>query len=213
MVVQLLFSVGAYLQWRDLGWLAAAFPLAMYVAAQFLTTLAQFIFWVPFNYWGCLISAFVSWGAQSSPDSAVVAPTTLGLFPGPGLGLPELIIGGLPASVVAGFKPNSKRVPTFQAVFVVDSAAYQAALDTAKNWNGRSYFLLSQNCVAFINAVAEAAGLDTPHTRLVLGLPRRPLVYLRKLARRNPNPRVFIHQPMLFDKGKPEPETFSLEPD
>lgn len=66
MVVQLLFSVGAYLQWRDLGWLAAAFPLAMYVAAQFLTTLAQFIFWVPFNYWGCLISAFVSWGAAAT---------------------------------------------------------------------------------------------------------------------------------------------------
>lgn len=163
----------------------------------------------PFSFTG---HAFVSWGEQSAPDSAVDAPTTFGLFPVHGLALPALILGGLPASVVAGFRSNSKHVPTFQAVFEVDSAAYQAALDTAKAWDGRGYFLLRQNCVAFMNAVAEAAGLDTPHTRLAPGLPRRPLVYLKKLARRNLKTRVFIHQPMNYEHGQPETETFSLRP-
>ena len=99
----------------------------------------------------------------------------------------------------------------FRPFFEFDSAPWKAALDTAKNWHGRRYFLLGQNCVSFMDAVAEAAGMDTPATRLLFIFPRRPIVYLRKLARRNKAQRVFIHSPIRYEFGQVEPQTFSLE--
>jgi hypothetical protein len=127
--------------------------------------------------------AFVSWG-KGQRDSAT-ATTTLGLYPHPASSSAETVLGGQFAHLQAGFGKNSNHQPTYRVVFEVDSAGWAAAKDTASAWQGREYSLLGNNCVAFIAAVAEAAGLDTPHAHLAPGVPRRPTRYIRALTRHN----------------------------
>lgn len=164
----------------------------------------------PFSFAG---HAFISWATQPTGRSSVAAPTTLGLFPEPDLALPGLVVSGLPASVVSGFEANSHRVPTFQAIFEFDPKTWKAALDTAKNWNGRRYFLLTRNCVSFMDGVAEAAEMDTPSMYFLWIFPRHPVRYLKLLTKRNAARHVEINAPIRYEYGQLEPKTYSIDPE
>ncbi len=154
---------------------------------------------------------FVSWATQPTARSGVAAKTTLGLFPTDGQALPGLIINGLPAEVVSGFRENSHRVPTFRAIFELEPESWKAALDTAKNWHGRRYFLLTRNCVSFMDGVAEAAGMDTPSMYFLWIFPRHPVRWLKLLAKRNTEQQVEINTPVRFEFGEVEPQTYSID--
>ncbi len=161
----------------------------------------------PFSFAG---HGFVSWATQPTVRSGVAAKTTLGLFPPDGLALPGLIVSGLPAEVVSGFRANSHRTPTFQAIFELDLKPWKAALDTAKNWHGRRYFLLTRNCVSFMDGVAEAAGMDTPSMYFLWIFPRHPVRWLKLLAKRNAGQQVEINTPVRYEFGEIEPQTYLI---
>lgn len=136
----------------------------------------------PYSFTG---HAFVSWGRLKEQDSVVRAPLTLGFFPANhNASVFSYLFTNMRSEVVPGFVPNSKRLLTYQLVLKVDFAHWQAALDTAYAWQGSKYSLLRRNCVSFMDAVADAAGLKTPRTH-VLGFPRRPKRYLKKLLKIN----------------------------
>ena len=162
----------------------------------------------PFSFAG---HGFVSWATQPTARARVAANTTLGLFPADGQALPGLIISGLPAEVVSGFRENSHRVPTFRAIFELEPKSWNAALDTAKNWHGRRYFLLTRNCVSFMDGVAEAAGMDTPSMYFLWIFPRHPVRWLKLLAKRNTLKHVEINTSVRYEFGEVEPQTYSIE--
>ncbi len=162
----------------------------------------------PFSFAG---HGFVSWATQPTARSGVAAKTTLGLFPKDGLDLPDLVVSGLPAEVVSGFRANSHRVPTFRAFFELEPGLWKAALDTAKNWHGRRYFLLTRNCVSFMDGVAEAAGMDTPSMYFLWIFPRHPVRWLKLLAKRNPEQQIEINTPVRYEFGEVEPQTYSID--
>jgi hypothetical protein len=162
----------------------------------------------PFSFAG---HGFVSWATQPTAHSGLAAKTSLGLFPKDGQALPGLVVSGLPAEVVSGFKANSRRVPTFQAIFEFELKLWEAALDTAKNWNGRRYFLLTRNCVSFMDGVAEAAGMNTPSMYFLWIFPRHPVRWLKLLAKRNTEKQVEINTPVRYEFGEIEPETYSID--
>jgi hypothetical protein len=134
----------------------------------------------PYSFTG---HAFVSWGSLKADDSIVRAPVTLGFFPADhDVDVFSFLLDDLQSAVVPGFRPNSKEVTTYQMALVVDSLHWQTALDTAYAWEGKKYSLLRRNCVTFMDAVADAAGLETPNTK-VLWFPRRPKQYLKRLLK------------------------------
>ncbi len=160
----------------------------------------------PYSFTG---HAFVSWGSLKGEDSIVRAPVTLGFFPADhNVDLFSFLLDDLASEVVPGFRPNSKKVTTYQMALVVDSVHWQAALDTAYAWAQKDYSLLHRNCVTFMDAVADAAGLETPNTK-VLWMPRRPKQYLKKLLKIN-RLRTIVVPAVHYDQNMPAQEVISL---
>jgi hypothetical protein len=154
--------------------------------------------------------AFVSWGRQLPNDTVVEAPLTLGLYPKKGATLIDVVATEVPGRVVGGFVANSRRQRTSQVVFRVDSLSWSAARDTALAWQGRKYNLLGRNCVSFMDAVADAAHLQTPSTRTIFRTPRQPGKYLRRLWRRNTT-RIVPAPHVRYDHSYTAPEVLSLQ--
>ncbi len=135
----------------------------------------------PFSIGG---HAFVTWGFLKGKDS-VAAAHTLGFFPSEHGNLGAALTKNRPGHVVRGFFENSSRQKIRQLVVEVDESAWLASLDSARAWDGRGYNLLRSNCVAFMDVIAEVAGLETPDAKAALGLPRTPVRYVSKLLNAN----------------------------
>lgn len=138
----------------------------------------------------------------------VRAPVTLTFSADHDMDVFSFLLDDLQSEVVPGFRPNSKKVTTYQMALVVDSLHWQAALDTAYAWEGKKYSLLRRNCVTFMDAVADAAGLETPNTK-VLWMPRRPKQYLKRLLKIN-RLRTIVVPAVHYDNDMPAKEVISL---
>ncbi len=130
--------------------------------------------------------AFVSWGIDSTETDTIALPVTLGFYPAEKTNVVEGIAEHKKGNLVRGwFKNNSSRKSIITLILRTDSTTWGRALSVAESWRTSSYNLLDRNCVKFMDDVANAANLKKPRTRMILGFPRRPTNYLRRLGKKN----------------------------
>ncbi len=159
----------------------------------------------PYSFAG---HAFVSWGTHCENDSIVRAPLTLGFFPVHSHSKSlSFFFDYIPSEIVPGFSTNSRRVATWQVGLWVEADQWQTACDTAWAWQNRRYSLLHRNCVSFMDAIADAAGLKTPAIK-VLGFPRRPKRYLKRLVKMNAL-HIRTIPPVRYEDGQPAKEVIT----
>lgn len=88
--------------------------------------------------------------------------------------------------VVEGFEQNyAHHLWVEDCVKIVGDSIFHHSMASAARWHGTKYHLLSRNCLAFMDAVADEAGLLTPSTRRFVIFPKSPTRYLRELMRLN----------------------------
>lgn len=130
--------------------------------------------------------AFVSWGIDSTVEHKIALPLTLGFYPSEKTDIIEEITGNKRGRLVRGwFKNSTNRKSIITLILSTDSLTWEIAKQTADGWHTKGYNLLDRNCVKFMDAIAETAQLRTPRVRMILGFPRRPTNYLRRLAKKN----------------------------
>jgi hypothetical protein len=137
--------------------------------------------WKPFSVGG---HAFVSWATLAADNQLHIAET-YGFYPGKNKSMWDALTSLEAGRVVRGFLINSNGKRLYQLKVQVDSVVWTQSLCNAEGWNGRSYNLIYNNCSDFLSDIAEAAGLKTPATHNCLGLPRKPVVFIKKLWRKN----------------------------
>jgi hypothetical protein len=142
--------------------------------------------------------AFVSWGIAER-DSQICSQITYGFYPTAGHGLLAELFQKKRGKVIFGFMKNSNRRKILQVIARTDSATWHETRDTAQIWVRRGYNLLDQNCVKFIDDIAETVGLRTPRTRMLLGFPRRPTNYVHRLYKKNKR-RTIENRGLTFDR-------------
>ncbi len=152
--------------------------------------------WKPFSMTG---HAFVTWATLSDNSVCMVMDTTMGFYPHHSeedhlLSSIEVVEG----EVMGGFGyNNAENKKTRHVFFQIDSLAWHHTRHQAKSWSVKPYFLFKRNCVSFLNAMAEAAGIETPSTYLYGFFPKYPTGYLSQLIDINEN------NPKMILSGKP----------
>jgi hypothetical protein len=129
--------------------------------------------------------AFVSWGIAPKNDSLICSEFTLGFFPNERTGILANIFRSKKGILVVGFLKNSNKRPLQQVIVRTDSLTWLETRDSSALWRTRGYNLIEDNCVKFINDVAEILEMRTPRTNMIVGFPRRPTNYLHRLYRKN----------------------------
>ena len=139
---------------------------------------ARFASLHPFSIGG---HGFITWRSEDSTLQKV-EQLTYGFFPHNGSGFFKNTEG----AIVEGYVKNSKR-ERFVRRFIleIDSASYAETLDSVATWQQKPYSLFHNNCVDFLNQVAQKLALKTPSTRFLCIFPKRPSVYIRKLKKMN----------------------------
>ena len=139
---------------------------------------ARFASLHPFSIGG---HGFITWRSEDSAFHKV-EQLTYGFFPHGGSGFFKNTEG----AVIEGYIKNSKR-ERFVRRFImeIDSLLYAETLDSVATWHQKPYSLFHNNCVDFLNQVAQKLTLKTPSTRFLCIFPKRPSVYIRKLKRLN----------------------------
>ena len=139
---------------------------------------ARFASLHPFSIGG---HGFITWRSEDSMLQKV-EQLTYGFFPHNGSG----IFKNTEGAVIEGYIKNSKR-ERFVRRFImeIDSLLYAETLDSVATWQQKPYSLFHNNCVDFLNQVAQKLALKTPSTRFLCIFPKRPSVYIRKLKKMN----------------------------
>ncbi len=136
--------------------------------------------------------AFVRW--IKIEQGIVVEDFTYGFYPTNDDGL-KSILAKVKGSLQLGYKENTSKSKRLDSLEVeVTEEVYKSTLDEATAKDGSTYRLLSYNCLAFMDEVAQKAGLNTPRVRILGFLPKLPKSYLRQLKKKN-NQRARILPP------------------
>lgn len=134
----------------------------------------------PFSIGG---HTFVSWVAEDSLHR--FSEKTYGFYPARPFNFFTLWFNTR-GKIVEGFEENfaqNRGVKDFTQP--VPKAVFHQSMHHAVKWNDSRYHLFSRNCLAFVDDVAEQAGMKTPSTRRFLLLPKSPTRYLRQLVEMN----------------------------
>lgn len=136
----------------------------------------------PFSIGG---HAFVAW-ATAEGDSAMISDKILGFFPNEGGNLLTAIAEKRRGRVVKGFRKNSKNLYLRHFSIAVDSTTWQDTQCLGDIWNYQPYNLFSNNCLHFLDELAQICELERPRTYTWLfHFPKKPYKYLRQLHRKN----------------------------
>lgn len=154
--------------------------------------------------------AFVSWGSARK-DSVIVAKQTFGFYPKKGGNIINAVVLVEPGRIQKGYKKNSDGKRVRQLIVQVDPKTWQFSLGQAEGWQGSRYNLLYSNCVDFMDYMACEAKLNTPCTTNIVGLPRGPVKYIKKLWRKNKKRSVHPYK-VNFDAEGLQPEAEILGP-
>jgi hypothetical protein len=122
--------------------------------------------------------AFVMWGIEdrSRHRSSIRA---FGLYPeGKGTNCGALV-RNVPGGILDEMKNHSFQTVTEELIVRVDEAAFNRSWQVARQWDCRHQFsLLNRDCVEFLRAVGESAGLDMPSRSVTQWTPQ---AYVRAL--------------------------------
>lgn len=139
---------------------------------------ARFASLRPFSIGG---HGFITWRSEDLAFQKV-EQLTYGFFPHNGSGFFKNTEG----AIIEGYIKNSKRERLVRRfIMEIDSFLYAETLDSVATWQQKPYSLFHNNCVDFLNQVAQKLTLKTPSTRFLCIFPKRPSVYVRKLKKMN----------------------------
>ena len=139
---------------------------------------ARFASLHPFSIGG---HGFITWRGEGAAFPKT-EQLTYGFFPHNGSGFFKNTEG----AIVEGYVKNSKRERWIRRfIMEIDSALYAESLDSVATWQQKPYSLFHNNCVHFIDQVAQKLALKTPSPRFLCFFPKRPTVYIRKLKKLN----------------------------
>ena len=139
---------------------------------------ARFASLRPFSIGG---HGFITWRGEGAAFPKT-EQLTYGFFPKNGSGFFKNTEG----AIGEGYVKNGKR-ERFVRRFImeIDSFLYAKTLDSVATWQQKPYNLFRNNCVHFIDQVAQKLTLKTPSTQFLYIFPKRPSVYIRKLKKLN----------------------------
>jgi hypothetical protein len=138
---------------------------------------ARFATFTPFSIGG---HAFITWRSEDSSQQKI-EQFTYGFFPKKGMGL----FGSVEGQMVEGYTKNSNRERFVRRFIIeVDSAQFSESLNVVEYWKTQNYNLLNNNCVDFMNQVAQKLGLTGVSTKVCI-FPLKPSRYIKRLKKAN----------------------------
>lgn len=134
----------------------------------------------PFSLGG---HAFVSWVTEDSLH--LFHETVYGFYPAKPRNFLTMWFK-TKGKIVGGFEENyAQNLWMEDCLRIVSDSVFHGSMRAALRWQGTRYHLFGRNCLAFVDAVADCVGLETPSTRRFFILPKSPTRYLRQLIRMN----------------------------
>jgi hypothetical protein len=134
----------------------------------------------PFSIGG---HAFVTWGLATD-DSLVNTVETAGFYPTDMKA--HQFMSNVRGKIKRGYDYNRNGNPDVAEVRVdVPDSVYFATLRAIHNWQDADYNLCQQNCLSFLDEMADHAGLKTPSTKRFFFFPKTPHRYVKQLHRKN----------------------------
>jgi hypothetical protein len=138
---------------------------------------ARFATIAPFSIGG---HAFITWRTEDSAQQKI-DQFTYGFFPKKGMGIFKSVEGHL----IEGYTKNSNRERFVRRFIIeVDSVQFAESLTEMEKWKTQPYNLFNNNCVGFMNDIAQKLGLTGVSTKACI-FPMKPSRYIRKLKKKN----------------------------